>query len=161
MKNESNVEKQKQRRRQFVEQHFKGDENSAEILLNGFRHLYTYFDVYWLTFGHAIRPQRLKQLLMQRCHEPESTARSHVKALIEEDNGMFYYDKEQDVLFLDECYTNEFLRELNYLLNGRGDWKFEHPEDAYTKGNWSRAEDTDKYWDEVYDIKEEPQTKQP
>lgn len=161
MKNESNVEKQKQRRRQFVEQHFKGDENSAEILLNGFRHLYTYFDVYWLTFGHAIRPQRLKQLLMQVCHEPESTARSHVKALIEEDNGMFYYDKEQDVLFLDECYTNEFLQELNYLLNGRGDWKFEYPEDAYTKGNWSRAEDTDKYWDEVYDIKEEPQTKQP
>ena len=160
MKKKSNAEKQKQRRRQFVERHFKGDENSAEILLNGFRHLYTYFDVYWLTYGHAIRPQRLKQMLMNVCHEPESTARSHIKALVEEDNGLFFYDKEQDVLYLDPYYTDEFLEELKYLLSGHGDWKYEKPEDAYTKGKWARAEDTDKYWDEAYGIEDETKTNQ-
>ena len=38
MKKESSTEKQKLRRRQFVERRFKGDEDGVEILLNGLRH---------------------------------------------------------------------------------------------------------------------------
>ena len=155
MKRESKVEKQKKRRRQFVERRFKGDEDGVGILLNGLRHLYTFCDVYWLTYGHAIRPQRLKQLLMRVCREPESTARSHIKALVEEDNGLFYYDAEQDVLFLDGDYVNDFLEKLGYLFSTSDDWKFVRPEDAYTKGGWERPEDTDKYWDEFYGTEEE------
>ncbi|MBO4396702.1 MAG: hypothetical protein J5819_10210 [Eubacterium sp.] len=160
MKKRSKLEKQRERQHKMVEQRFTCDVDSIEIVLEGLRHLYTYCDVYWLTCGHAIRPQRLKQLLIHGCHEPESTARSHVKALVEGDHGLFYYIKDQGVLALDKEYVDDFLCELQYLLCIEGDWECKLPEDAYTESGYEHADDTDVYWDEVYGTDEDTKTKQ-
>lgn len=159
MKKETNWEKQKKRQHKMIEKRFACDIDNIEIVLNGLRHIYTYCDVYWVTGGHAIRPQRLKQVLISECYEPESTARAHVKALVEGDHGLFYYIEEQDVLMLDMEYVEEFLDELKYLLSGKGDWECESPTDAYTESGYEHPEDTDIYWDELYGTVEENKTK--
>ena len=53
---------------------------------------------------------------MEYSQKPESTSRSYVKKIKEDDPGLFTYDPIEDLIYLDPERTEEFMYNLEILL---------------------------------------------
>ena len=85
-------------------------------LVNLIRHLATYFDAYNCVGKREVPPEFLKSSLMEYSQKPESTARSYIKKIKEDDPGLFTYDPIEDLIYLDPERTEEFIYNLEILL---------------------------------------------
>ena len=90
---------------------------SKEEFVNLVRHLVVYFDVYNCVGKRKVTPDILKNDLMKHCQKPESTARSYVKKIKEDDSGLFTFEKSEDLIHLDPERVEDFMYNLEILLN--------------------------------------------
>ncbi|MCR4691887.1 MAG: hypothetical protein K5739_11125 [Lachnospiraceae bacterium] len=132
-KSEQELQRKREEKEKLFARKYSSSSEQIENVMMGLRHLQLYFDVYWITAGHAIKPKMLKQKLMKDSFKPESTARAMVKGLVGEDYGLFYYDDEEDYLILDSFYVNEFLENLEYLLCRKISFRYHEPTDEERK----------------------------
>jgi len=84
--------------------------------VNLIRHLATYFDAYNCVGKREVPPEFLKSNLMEYSQKLESTARSYVKKIKENDPGLFTYDSIEDLIYLAPERTEEFMYNLEILL---------------------------------------------
>lgn len=103
-------------------------------LVNFIRHLATYFDVYNCIGKREVSPEILKSNLMDYSQKPESTARSYVKKIKEDDHGLFSYDPIEDLIYLDPERTEEFMYNLEILL------RIDHVTHKFTSSKLERTD---------------------
>ena len=96
------------------------------------KHIQSYFDVYEFIEQDEKPIQEVKQYLMEVCHKPESTARSHIEAIKKSDAGLLQI--KGDLIGLDLGKAMEFERALDGIFH----WQ-EYDDRSSDIYHWKRA----------------------
>ena len=83
------------------------------------KHLATYFDVYNCVSRRGMNQDALKAYLMKHLNKPESTARSYIKAVKEDESSLLMYDEEIKEISIDQLAVDEFFYNAEILLRKR------------------------------------------
>lgn len=84
------------------------------------KHLSTYLDIYLYVGKDQRKLEEIKDYLMYNCDKAESTARSYINMLKDQDNnGLFEYDEESNEVSISEWMLGELLKCLDGNFNFR------------------------------------------
>ena len=79
-----------------------------------FKHMSTYWDIYRFVGMEQVNLDDIKFFLMEECDKAESTARSYINMLKDDNiNGLFVYDESENAVEVSEWMLSELLRGLD------------------------------------------------
>jgi hypothetical protein len=84
------------------------------------------YDAHELVKDKKLSPKELKRRLMEIGY-PESSARSMVNEIKAAQQGVLYYDEEEDKINQDQFYIDEFYAQLAKIINppsGKGEYDY-------------------------------------
>ena len=84
------------------------------------------YDAHELVKDKKLSPNELKRRLMEVGY-PESSARSMVNEIKVAQQGVLYYDEEEDKINQDQFYIDEFYAQLAKIINppsGKGEYDY-------------------------------------
>ena len=97
-----------------------------DSIVKNLRQIARMYDAHELVKDKKLSPKELKRRLMEVGY-PESSARSMVNEIKAAQQGVLYYDEEEDKINQDQFYIDEFYAQLAKIINppsGKGEYDY-------------------------------------
>ena len=91
-------------------------EGNKKKMVAWLRHMATHYDLYECVYVYDNSLKGLKKEFLECYEMPESTARYHIKTVVDGDCGLLRYDRDKDSISIDKERVREFFEELGYMI---------------------------------------------